>query len=379
MYIQPCTIMVDSIMTEVLLFSVSILFLFTFLLQMIWYWGLFSRLAFHKSKDRLLFKQPVSVVVFTGDTFSNLKENIQQILDQDYEDFELLVVNNSGDEEIELYLESMSKQYPNLQVVNINDKLNFFKGRKFPISIGIKSAHNDIVLLTEPICKPVDRQWIDTMQGNFSRLTDVVLGYSTYPSFSGFFHKLVRFDNMFSGMKYLSLAMNGIPYTGNGRNIAYRRSLFLKKKGFINHYQISEGDSDFFVNRASSAKNTRVEISHVSHTIYNSYIKYRSWIRDKKRELLSLKNYKLKHKILVFSYSFSYILFLAALITLLSFNYYMYFVLGIFLIRLLSQLFITKKCMNQLNEKELLLISPLLELILLVSFFLIRFSPKRFY
>ena len=40
-------------------------------------------------------------------------------------------------------------------------------------------------------------------------------------------------------------------------------------------------------------------------------------------------------------------------------------------LRLLSLMLITKKCMNKLNEKELLLISPLAEIFLIIFYLMV--------
>lgn len=74
------------------------------------------------------------------------------------------------------------------------------------------------------------------------------------------------------------------------------------------------------------------------------------------------------------SYSISlalmYILF--AVLLILQFN--IYYVLGILGLRLISQLIIFKNSMQRLNEKNLLLISPLFELFLLGFFPLIMLA-----
>jgi biofilm PGA synthesis N-glycosyltransferase PgaC len=66
---------------------------------------------------------------------------------------------------------------------------------------------------------------------------------------------------MFIGMQYLGMAIRGIPYMGVGRNLAYRKDLFFRKKGFGAHNHIISGDDDLFVNANASGANTRVEFS----------------------------------------------------------------------------------------------------------------------
>lgn len=60
-------------------------------------------------------------------------------------------------------------------------------------------------------------------------------------------------------MRYLGFAFAGSPYMGIGRNLAYRKELFYREKGFSAHLNLQRGDDDLFVNHVATAGNTRVE------------------------------------------------------------------------------------------------------------------------
>jgi hypothetical protein len=47
----------------------------------------------------------------------------------------------------------------------------------------------------------------------------------------------VRFETFHTAMQYLSYALAGIPYMGVGRNLSYKKDIFIRNKGFssINH------------------------------------------------------------------------------------------------------------------------------------------------
>jgi hypothetical protein len=159
-----------------------------------------------------------------------------------------------------------------------------------------------------------------------------------------------------------------MPYMGVGRNLTYRKSLFINHKGFISHYTIKSGDDDLFINKASTAKNTRIEIHPDSYMVSAAKNIFRDWWYQKRRHLSTGRYYKAKHRILLGLYSLSLFLLYLFFTVLLIFRFQIFIVLGIFALRLISQLVIFKKSMQRLHEKKLLLISPLFELFLLGFF-----------
>ncbi len=343
-------------------------------IQLIYYWLVFGRLAFYRKKTTRQDKEPVSVVISAKDEYDNLKEYLPLILEQDYPDFEVVVVNDCSVDDTDYLLKTYSDKYPNLSVVNIRENVNFFKGKKFPLSVGIKSAKYDLLLLTDADCKPASKEWISEMASNFTDKTEIVLGYCAYQSQAGLLNMLIRFDALFTAIQYFSYSLIRQTYMGVGRNLAYRKSLFYKNKGFTKHYRILSGDDDLFINCAATSGNTKIEISHQSHTISKPKTSFYRWFKQKKRHLTTGQLYKLRHKLLLGTFSFTQILFYITFFTVIFYEYTIQIVLLLLLLRLASQILIIKKCMINLNEKKLLLISPLLEIFLIIFNFMTFFS-----
>jgi glycosyltransferase involved in cell wall biosynthesis len=355
---------------EPLLFCILVVFALSAFIQLVYYWGIFSRLAFRRQKsDQSTPDQPVSVVICARNEYRNLAANLPLILQQDYPNFEVVVVNDNSDDESNYLLKDFELEFKNLKIVTISQTLNFFSGKKFPLSIGIKSAKHELLLLTDADCKPRSSQWLRQMQRNFTSGTEIVLGYGAYETAPGLLNKIIRFDTLHIAMQYFSLALARIPYMGVGRNLAYRKSLFYKNNGFISHYRIPSGDDDLFVNKAANSRNTRIEIAQGSHTLSQAKTNFSAWVRQKRRHFSSSKYYKPGHKFVLGLYLLSQILFLASFILLISQLWLYQVVLGIFGLRLLSQMFIFKKCMIQLEETNLLLLLPLFEV------FFVIFNP----
>jgi cellulose synthase/poly-beta-1,6-N-acetylglucosamine synthase-like glycosyltransferase len=348
-----------------LIISVTAILLLSFLIQLLYYWIFFARLAFFKQKEEVSDKdsQPVSVVIAAHNEYYSLKKNLPSILEQDYPNFEVVVVNHASNDETASLLKELNQKHDRLKVITIERDLNFFHGKKFPLSIGIKSAAHDLLLLTDADCKPDSPQWIQRVATNYDKNTEVVLGYGPYETEKGFLNKLVRYDTFIVAMQYLSFAMRGLPYMGVGRNLSYRKELFFKQKGFVSHYRIASGDDDLFIGAVARKGNTKVELAPESFVYSEPKHSFKAWRTQKRRHMTTGKEYKKKFKLLLGTYGLSLIVFYLALLFLLIFWQfpYSFIALGALLLRIITQIIIHKNTLNRLNEKHLLLFSLLWE------------------
>ncbi len=339
-----------------------------FFIQMLYFWMFFRRLAFFRNKELDHSGEAVSVVICARNEYFNLKNNLPLVLEQNYPDFEVVVVNdNSQDESLE-FLEEMARENSKLKIVNLSQELNFFTGKKFPLSLGIKSAAHDILLLTDADCKPSSDRWIRNMASKFRGDTEIVLGYGAYEREGSLLNMLIRYETLWAAIQYLSYALSGRTYMGVGRNMAYRKSLFIKNKGFSSHYTIASGDDDLFINSVATKKNVAIEVGHESHTVSVAHTSAGAWVKQKRRHLTTWKYYRRRFKRLLGIWSLSQALFYVFFAVLLLLGYNIIITGGILLLRIVSYLLITKLSMNRLNERKLLVFSPIAELFLIIFY-----------
>ena len=336
-----------------------------FIIQLGYYLGFFARLGRYRQKEKSVGQQGVSVVICARNEYHHLKETLPLFLEQDYPEYEVLVVNHASDDDTPYLLNRLEEQYPHLKTIAIREDLNFFTGKKFPLSIGIKSAKYDIILLTDADCKPSSREWIARMQSAFTSKTEVVLGYGPYYRSKGLLNKLIRFDTAHIAIQYLSFALSGLPYMGVGRNLSYVKPLFYRNKGFISHYRIRSGDDDLFINRVANKNNTAIMVEPGSYTFSDPKQTFGKWITQKKRHLSTSVHYKFIHKFLLGLYAFSLYSFYTLALVMLLMNISIWIVLAIIVIRMFVQFLVMARCMKQLNEKDLVPFLPVYELVLL--------------
>lgn len=348
------------------LLLIPVFFAITFLIQLFYYLFYYSRILFIKNVHHVTgINNPVSVIICARNEAENLKNNLHLVLNQNYPDFEVIVVNDCSEDESEFILDQFQKQYRHLKVTTVKQDDKFMHSKKLALTIGIKAAKNEWVLLTDADCKPESPKWIERMQGNFLGGTELVLGYGGYIQRKSVLNNLIRFDSLFIAMQYFTFTLAGKPYMGVGRNLAYKKSLFFTNKGFANHRHLDSGDDDLFVNEVATNKNTRIEISHESITRTESKATFRDWFYQKKRHITTGKLYKTATKWRlsgeILSRVFFYILFVLSLIWFS--DYYLY-ILGAFALRMIFQLIIIKVAMKRLKENFLLLPSLVYDIII---------------
>src|SRR6185436_1817058 len=142
---------------------------------------------------------------------------------------------------------------------------------------------------------------------------EIVLGYGAYHKRPGLLNKLIRFESFHTGLQYLSYALAGIPYMGVGRNLSYKKDLFLRNKGFSSINHIPSGDDDLFINKVATGKNTAVIIDPEAITRSNPKRTWRDWRKQKARHYTTAKFYKRKHKFLLGLYTATQFLFYKAM------------------------------------------------------------------
>ena len=350
-------------------FIILIVFGVCLIIQLLYHWGLFSKVAFYKRNARPKLDEelePVSVVLCARDAYEHLTELIPALLRQDYPDFEIVVVNDCSDDETEEYLKDLERNETKVKPVQLKQHLNFFNGKKFPLSMGIKSAQHDLIVLTDCNCMPVNEQWLRSVVNRYNSRTEIVIGYSPYVQKKSTLNRLMRFDAMQNGLLYLSAALNRHAYMGIGKNLSYRKELFYRNQGFISHYTTTVGEDDLFINQVATKKNTEVLIDAENAILTTPTNSFKLWMRQKSSRYSTVPKYNGRARLMLSLFYVSQFLFYVSFIALLALCanpafsitngavFYIPILVFFFLLRFGTQLFIYHKASKRLGEKGLL-------------------------
>jgi len=358
------------------------IFLLSFLLQMVFYLGIFLRFYLHKpGKERGQSKEKaLSVIICARNEKENLERFLPRVLLQDYPEFEVVVVNDSSTDGSEELLQEMSQQYGHLRFTSIPPSEKLARSKKLALTIGIKSAKYEWVVLTDADCYPATEKWLYHMASGLSDQKHIVLGYGAYEKRKGILNGLIRYETVFTAMQYFSWAIRGKPYMGVGRNLAYKRELFFESKGFAGHYHIPSGDDDLFVNENANAANTEVIYDREAHTISPPKSTVHAWIRQKRRHISAGKLYRKGSRFRLAGEWSSRILLYISFLLLSTGGPFFYAALIPFAIWMVTRLLIFQLSASRLGEKQLflpsLLFDPVMPFILGAIWLSILFESK---
>lgn len=299
--------------------------------------------------------EPVSVIVYACNDADNLSQYLPQILNQDYPVFEVIVVNDGSTDETKDLLTALEAQYPHLYQTYIPEGAKNHSRRKLAMTVGIKAAKYDWILSTEAHCAVSGNQWIRRVARNFTPNTQIVLLYASYVFPKAFGSTFKALDNLCFSMRYLSMADAGKPFMGVRRNLAYRKELFFKNKGYSGHLNLRDGDDDLFINQVSNKDNTRVEVSNESVTRANYYLFGKAWSEQKRAHGITSNYFRKSSSLMLGFETFSRYLFYLSLVFVvcLSLDQPLWWgvVFAGFLIRLLVQAFIINKIARCWGER----------------------------
>ncbi|MEJ0056537.1 MAG: glycosyltransferase [Bacteroidota bacterium] len=179
---------------------------------------------------RIPYRCPI--IVCAHDEEENLKALVPLLLGQEYPEFEVIIVEDRCNDGTYDYLLAATKQDARLKMVRVRHLPEHLNGKKFALTLGIKAASHEWVLLTDADCKPAGNQWIRSMTSHFQPDKQIVIGYSPYIRSSSYLNAFIRFESLITGIQFIGWALLGRPYMGVGRNLAYRKNLFFENKGF---------------------------------------------------------------------------------------------------------------------------------------------------
>jgi cellulose synthase/poly-beta-1,6-N-acetylglucosamine synthase-like glycosyltransferase len=329
------------------------------LFQISYYLIIFSKFSLHKQKtEEQQNNIPVSVVITAKDEAHYLIKTLPEFLTQEYPQFEVVVVNdNSKDETAQLVLDFQNR-YSNLKLINLESSVTNIKGKKFPLSLGIKAATYEHILLTDADCLPASNQWIKLMARHYNDSVKIVLGFNSIRKKIGFFNALIRFDKLHQAIQYFSYCLMKIPFMGVGQNLAYTKTIFFNNKGFASQNHLQFGDDDLFINQVATSCNCTIEYGKEAHTLSRPNSNFNRWLLLKKFRSKTRKHYRKTDRLLLSFYHFlmplTYITFGFALYFALNNLFYLCIVSGILLIKYIVQYLCFGYAAAKLNEKRLI-------------------------
>ena len=221
----------------------------------------FFRRLHHSETPAGNSQPPVTVLLVSNGDHIALDEHLPIYLTQVYGgNFEVVVVTEKADIETENVLKRYSHD-PHLYHTFVPESSRYMSKSKLAITLGVKAAKNEWIILTDPRCKPSDSHWLEAMAPHLTDDHSLVMGYCGLADEARPFH---RFHRLHTALYLLREAQNERPYRTNCMHVAFRKSEFMKQSGFLEYLKFSIGEYDFLVNKYG--RGGRTDVAYDSST-----------------------------------------------------------------------------------------------------------------
>jgi len=361
---------------------ITVLFLFfafMALINLLYTFIIYGRLAFFKEPAKLPDDQlpPVSIIIAARNESDNLYENLPYLLQQNYPEYEIVIINNQSIDDSAYLLNAFTQQFENIRVIEVNRSHHIKPGKKLPLTLGIKGAKYEHLLFIDADCKPTSNTWIKSMASNFVTGKELILGYGPYTKEKGFLNRVIRFDTSWIAVSYFSMALAKLPYMGVGRNMAYTKTLFESVNGFKSHYSLPSGDDDLFIQEAAKKRNYAINIDQHSYSYSAPHSTWSGWIRQKTRHYSTSNRYSRFKKIMLGVYPASLLFVLFSFIVLMFDADFRWLTLASFLFLTFLKWWIQGRCFIKLNENSFVKYLPLWDLFYTILMPVIYYSTDK--
>jgi cellulose synthase/poly-beta-1,6-N-acetylglucosamine synthase-like glycosyltransferase len=210
------------------------------------------RLRYAASQSKLR----VSVVVAARNEERNIESLLDHLIQQDYPDFEVIIVNDRSTDGTQSILQKYHLKHSNVRFVDIESVPPEMPPKKHALAQGIALSSGEILCFTDADCQPPPG-WISSLVSLFDRETGLVAGYSPYSARSPqrdeqstatqWLLRFIEYEE-FKGAAWTagSIGLN-MAWLCTGRSLAYRRSVFDEVGGFEKIKHSISGDDDLFL------------------------------------------------------------------------------------------------------------------------------------
>ena len=190
--------------------------------------------------------KPITVLITAHNNAPELERHLPQFLSQVYEPgFEIIVVAEKGDGETEDVLKRHIAD-KHLYYTFIPDSSRYMSRKKLAITLGVKAARYEWIVLTDAYCTPYSDNWLKTIASHCSEEHNLLIGYSNYDNEAKPYYRFERLQTM---CYLLRKAMRSTAFRTNGTLVAFRKSEFIAQDGYRGNLEVIRGEYDFLVNK----------------------------------------------------------------------------------------------------------------------------------
>lgn len=243
-------------------------------------YGRISKFRIKHRKKILESEPPISVVVpLFSEDYRYLEDSLPLILGQQYgATFEVVLVYVGTSNDFYEEMARMRLRYPNLTITKIEYNPRFPISVKMALNVGIKSAHNEHIIISTTSAQPATENWLAMMGKAFMR-GNIVLGYTAIEPTSGLKNYLMRMSRLQMSMYWMAQSVSRNTYRGSRHNFGFTKTLYFGNKGF-SHLNMNIGEEDLFIQKIAKRNNVSTVLIPKGSMIEHPWGGWRWWISE---------------------------------------------------------------------------------------------------
>src|SRR5690606_21041688 len=218
-----------------------------FIILLFYYLGIFAGSVFGKPHETNAKRIPVSVIVYAKNNCNELRNLLPVLLNQNYHQFELVVVNNASTDDTLDLLKEYTLMYPNVRIVDVVNNETFWGNKKYAVTLAVKASKYEYIVCIDADKKIHSNNWLVQLTSHFTLNKTIILGTFFYSQKKDFFNKFFRFTHTMQQIQSIAWSKINKPYSLNLQQIAFKKEEFYNVNGFINHMQKRLFVNEYFI------------------------------------------------------------------------------------------------------------------------------------
>ena len=196
--------------------------------------------------------EPLSIVVPMLEDAPELADTVENLLQQACAGtYRVILVADKGNALVE-QLSAKHKENKHLYCTFVPNSSRYMSRKKLTITLGVKAAETDWVIIMEPTCVPTSDKWLHAVASCLTPDKRLVVGYTALDNEA---KTSWRMQMLRSCFYILTRSLKGKPYCHAGGFVAIRKADFMKRDGFSGNLNLLRGEYDFLVNKFGQNSN----------------------------------------------------------------------------------------------------------------------------
>jgi len=304
-----------------------------------------------KKKDKPVDYPSFSIVVPSRNYEENLRELIPTLLEQEYPDFEVVVVDDCSYDGTEWYLNELKLQTNKLKTSRIIQETDF--PNALAITIGIRAASKEWLIFLNPLFRVSGKDWLKSFAEELNSKSEAAFGFVNYTNSYGSMRRFIRYENFNSFILYGSARYLGLSMPVTDMNIAYKREQFLSRRGFAAVLDSPFSENELYLNKISNRTNSVYLLNRPTAVSYVGNTDWYDGMNFKKKQLLLKNKFTVGQSVFLWIYTTSRLVFDMTMIALLILSPWRFWVLGVWIVKFIHELVWGIVATNRLGEKNL--------------------------